>query len=205
VIPALASSRDGINFTRVAGGAPTLPLGPPGSWDSGRISLRNPPHLVDGVWRQYYTGSSWKHGFGGMGKRPHPSVPEAALASPMQLGLAEMPAGHWTHLQVSRESEAGELVTVPLRLERPHALTLDLEGGAAPGGAVSCALFEPATRAPHAGHDFVACDPIASSGRDVPVTWRGKGMDSLAARSVQLGVRVLDRRTKLFGLNLIPG
>ena len=51
VIPALASSRDGLNYTRVCGGTPTLPLGEPGTWEAGRVAFRNPPYLVDGVWR----------------------------------------------------------------------------------------------------------------------------------------------------------
>ena len=40
VILALASSRDGINFTRVAGGKATVPLGEAGTWDAGRVAAR---------------------------------------------------------------------------------------------------------------------------------------------------------------------
>lgn len=202
VFPALASSRDGLNFTRVGGGAPTLPLGEPGTWETGRIAFRNPPYRVGDAWRQYYTGSSWKHGMGGTGKRPHPSTRECACLSPMQTGIAEIPVGHWGHLELDRNADEGTLITIPLHLESPHRLSLDVDGLEHPHNAVRCALIDHVDGTALKGFEFPACDPIPGNGPRVPVAWNGRGLESLGKCSVRIGVRLVGHRVKLFGLNL---
>ena len=202
ILLALASSRDGINFTRVAGGAPTLPLGEPGTWDTGRIAIRNPPYLVNGMWLQHYTGSGWKHGFGGTGKRPHPSIAAAALASPMQMGLATVSEGHWTHLQLCRDSTAAELVTVPLLIACPHELLLDVDGLDQPGSSIACALLDATTKLPVKGFTASLCDPIRRAGQNV--TWQGAGLETIGPRRIRLELRLTGHRLKLFGMNLRP-
>src|SRR5262249_21685007 len=86
---ALAASRDGVNSCRVGGGAVTLPLGEPGTWDAGRVAIREAPFRVGDVWRQYYTGSGWKHGLGGLGSR----TSHFGLNAPNQVGSAEIAVG----------------------------------------------------------------------------------------------------------------
>ena len=187
---ALASSRDGLNFSRVANGRPTLPLGEPGAWDSGRVALREAPCLVNGIWRQYYVGSGWKHGLGGPGARTF------GLYSPCQGGLAEIEAGRWAHLELHREAAAGELITIPLTLTKPHALTLDSEGAG-----ITCAVLDAATGRPLAGFTYAQCDPM-ENGRAGKVTWRGRSLESLGARNIRLAIRLTGMRVRLFGLNL---
>ena len=65
----LAASRDGVNFARVRRGCSTLPLGAAGTWDAGRVALREAPFRAGDVWRQYYSGACWKHGLAGIGAR----------------------------------------------------------------------------------------------------------------------------------------
>jgi hypothetical protein len=137
---ALAASRDGLNFARVAGGRQSLPVG-------------------DGVWRQYYTGCGCKHGLGGIGAR----TSHFGLNAPNQEGLAEMPTGRWAHLQLRRDAEEGECVTAPLVLASPHRLTLDVEGL---GGAnlASCAVWDVRTGSPLPSFGYVVRTRTGSGG-----------------------------------------
>ncbi|MGA2329830.1 MAG: hypothetical protein ABSH05_26575 [Bryobacteraceae bacterium] len=193
---ALAASRDGLNFARVGGGKPTLPLGEAGTWDAGRVALREAPFLVGDVWRQYYTGCGWKHGMGGIGAR----TSHFGLNAPNQQGLAEIPAGRWAHLELARDADAGELASVPLQLVRPHRLTVDVEGL---GGSntLSCAVLDAHTGAALAGFAHEECDAVGN-GRAVPVTWGGRGLETAGTRRVCLAVRMAGMRVKLFGMNL---
>lgn len=200
IIPALASSRDGIHYSRVAGGAPTLPLGEPGTWDSGRIATRNPPYLVDGVWRQYYTGSGWKHGQGGQGRRPHAGSPAAAAAAPMQTGIAEMPQGQWAYLRLRPETATGEIRTIAYKLATPHHLTLDFEGDTA-GTDITCCVIDAATQRPLAGFDYDDCDTVAAQQF---AGWRGKSLADARVDTVCIGVRFSGPAVRLFGLRLHP-
>lgn len=196
----LASSRDGINFSRVGRGAITLPLGDPGTWDAGRVALREAPFLVDGVWRQYYTGCGWKHGLGGVGAK----TSHFGLNAPNQMGVAEIQAGHWTCLQVKRGRETGELRSNALELKRAHELTLDILGVAAPGEAIQCAIFD-GEGVPIRDFGYEACDSISKNGTAVPVFWRGRSLASLGARQIRIGVRLVGYRVQLFGLRLEAG
>ena len=196
---ALASSRDGINFSRVTRGAPTLVLGQPGTWDGGRVALREAPFRVGDVWRQYYTGSGWKHGLGGIGAR----TSHFGLNCPNQMGIAEIPVGHWSHLRLLRSSDVGEFTTVELDLRRPHGLTVDVEGVEQGASSLMCGVVDPKTSAFIKGFDYGACDPIKHSGRNVPITWQGRGLGLLRSRNLQLRVHMKGYRLKLFGLKLV--
>ena len=192
----LAASRDGLNFSRVAGGRPTLPLGQAGAWDAGRVALREAPFLVNGVWRQYYTGCGWKHGLGGIGAK----TSHFGLNAPNQEGLAEIEAGRWIHLQLARDADNAELATVQLQLTRAHRLTLDVEGLNA-ANTISCAALDARTGTALPGFDHADCD-APENGRAVQVTWRGRGLDTAGPRRIRLAVRMAGMRVKLFGMNL---
>jgi hypothetical protein len=190
---ALASSRDGINFSRVAGGAPTLSLGAAGAWDAGRVAIREAPFRVGDTWRQYYAGCGWKHGLAGIGaKTSH----WASAHSPLQMGIAEIPVGHWRHLQVRRDTDVGVFWTVPLQLAAPLSLWLDVAGLNRPGSAVRCAVRDTA------GFGFAECDPVRSAGPRQPVSWRGRPLADLQGRCVQLGVELAGHGLQLFGLHI---
>lgn len=196
----LASSRDGINFSRVAGGQSTLPLGEAGSWEAGRVAIREAPFLVPGengpIWRQYYTGCGWKHGFAGIGAK----TSHVGMNAPNQIGAAEIPAGHWTHLQLRREASIGSLETISYQLSGSCRLFLDVDGLAFPAD-VSCRLLNGAGK-PLAGFDWDGCDPLLGNGRRVPVSWRGR--DLLPAGEVKIGIRMSGISTRLFGLHWLP-
>ena len=195
----LAASRDGLNFARVGGGAPTLPLGEAGTWDGGRVALREAPFRVGDVWRQYYTGCGWKHGMGGIGAK----TSHFGLNAPNQGGAAEIPVGHWVHVQVSREADFGEFTTVELRLARAYDLTADAEGLETPGASLACGVVDVRTGKFVPGFGLNECDPVRQSGRALRITWRGQGLKALGARAVRLRVRLAGYRAKLFGVNLI--
>ncbi len=187
----LAASRDGLNFCRVGGGAVTLPLGEPGTWDAGRVALREAPFRIDNVWRQYYTGSGWKHGLGGVGAK----TSHFGLNAPNQVGAAEIPVGHWAHLQTRREVDEGEMTTRLVRLARPHSLKVDVEGKA-----LRIAVIDPSSGREAPGFSDAEFDPLPDSG---VATWRGHGLEILGARAIQVRVRIAGSRVKLFGLELV--
>jgi hypothetical protein len=187
----LASSRDALNFSRVAGGAVTLPLGDAGTWDAGRIALREAPFRVGDMWRQYYTGSGWKHGMGGVGAR----TSHFGLNAPNQVGAAEIRVGRWVHLQTRRDVDTGEVGTTVLRLARPHSLKLDAEGGG-----IQVSVHNPATGREHAGFGYAQFDPPRANGL---AAWHGRGLETLGAQALQLYVRITGPRAKLYGLELV--
>lgn len=191
----LASSRDGLNFSRVASGKPTLPLGAPGSWDAGRIALREAPYQVGSMWRQYYNGAGWKHGLAGQGGK----TSQIGLNAPQQTGLAQIPVGHWAHLQVRREAAAGEMTTVPLALARPHKLYIDADGLDASSASLTCSVLDADLGQAPPGYDFGEFDRLPASGR---ASWRGKGLEALGAARIRLRVRMEGHRLRLYGLRL---
>jgi hypothetical protein len=188
VFCALAASRDGINFSRVANGAPTLPLGAAGTWDAGRVAIREAPFRVGDTWRQYYAGCGWKHGLAGVGAK---TSPWASPHSPMQMGFAEISVGRWTHLQVKREADVGDLRLVPVTLTQPRQLTVDVAGLTRPGSSLQVAVLNAATGAP-----IVNLTGITTDGRAVPVSSK-----PIPAGLVQVVARVAGHGLKLFGFD----
>ncbi len=170
------------------------------AWDSGRIALAEPPFQVGGVWRQYYTGCGWKHGLFGEGKAPHRTSNNVGLYSPNQVGIAEIEVGHWAHLQLSRETNTGTLVTIPLRLATSHALAMDVENLDEPESTVRCAILDAKNGTPLPPFDFSLCDPIRRSGDSV--TWQGSGLEKIGSSTIRIAVCLMGYRVKLFGLNL---
>lgn len=199
IYTALASSRDGMNFTRVAGGATTLPLGAPGEWDAGRIAIREAPFLVGDTWRQYYTGCGWKHGLGGIGAKTSPF----GVDCPNQMGAAEIERGRWVAMRLTRDAVDGELTTIPLSLTVPHRLELNIAGITQPGSAVRCEVLDAATGKAIDGYGADVCDAIATDGLGVPVTWQGRGLNALANRAIRLRVVMHGAYLKLHGVTLV--
>ena len=196
----LAASRDGINFTRVAGGDTVLPLGAPGTWDAGRIALREAPFRMGDVWRQYYTGCGWKHGMGGVGAK----TSQFGYSAPNQMGCAEIPVGRWAYLRLEAGYDEGTIMTVPLRLAGRHRLTVNADGleSTEMGRNLSVCLCDRNAELP--GYGFDECDALGEDGQDTAVTWRGKGMETADSTIIRIGVRISGHRIKLFGFNLIP-
>lgn len=204
VFPALAVSRDGLNYSRVAGGASNLPLGGPGEWDSGRLVPEGAPIAHEGKWRQYYTGCAWFHGMGGVNPKPAAGKPEVVMFAPLQGGFAEIPQGRWVALRLHRDANEACLLTVPLSLDAPHTLMVDAAGLTDRGSEISLAIRDAATGDSITGFDFGGCDPIGPSTGNAPVTWQGRQLSGLGARSIRIAVRLRGHAVKLFGLSFCP-
>jgi hypothetical protein len=113
----------------------------------------------------------------------------------MQTGAAEIPVGHWVHLRTRREAEEGEIATVPLRLTRAHSLKVDSEGNT-----LKVAIFNPTDGRELPGFGYAEFDPLATTGA---ATWRGNSLESVGARAIQLRVRLVGPRVKLYSMRLI--
>lgn len=191
----LASSRDGLNYSRVASGQASLPLGAPGSWDGARIALREKPFRVGSKWWQYYNGAGWKHGLAGQGAR----TSQIGVNAPQQTGLAEIEVGRWVHLQVARKASIGEFRTVPLTVERAHSLSIDADGLDTTGASVKCAVLDAATGAPIPGFRLADFDRLSKSGG---ASWKGVGLETLGRRRIRFHVRLEGHQLRLYGLHL---
>jgi|GEM_PF-6175136 len=194
----MATSRDGVNFSRVAGGAVTLPLGEPGTWDAGRVAIREAPFRVGDVWRQYYTGCGWKHGLGGIGAKTSPW----GINCPNQMGAAEIEVGRWAGLQLSRDSEAGELTTVPLAPTKPMALTINVDGLARADSTLTVQVLDASTGEPIAGYGTADCQLEPVDGLAVSVRWSEHA--TLPTTAIRLNVKISGWGVRLYGLTLHP-
>lgn len=201
IYAALASSRDGLNFSRVGGGASTLPLGAAGTWDAGRVALREAPFRVGDVWRQYYTGCGWKHGLGGVGAKTSP----VGFNCPNQMGCAEIQVGRWGYLQVVRGEVEARLETIALDLARPMQVVANAAGLDLPGSLLACEVVDPAKGAPFNGFDIASCDPLEGDDGHFQVTWRGTGLAELGPRSICLRAQLRGGGVKLYGFDLEDG
>lgn len=196
---ALASSHDGINFSRASGGSPTLPLGEPGTWDGGRVAISEAPFRVGEMWRQYYTGCGWKHGMAARGNW----TSHFGHNAPNQMGIAEIPVGHWAHLRIGREVESGEITTTTFRLQTPCDLAMDVEG-VGQNAFLSCGIIDPKTDRFIKGFESSVCHPVRQNGKRVPVKWRKGTLRDIGICEVRLRVSLHGHTAKLFGLELQP-
>jgi hypothetical protein len=105
--------------------------------------------------------------------------------------LAFLPKNRFVALAAS--DRPGVILTKPLRLPAERDRTLALNVNAA-GGEVRVQLRN-ATGVP-AGYAFQDCDPIASDGLAVPVSWRGKTRLPESGEPVQIEFRM--RRASLY-------
>jgi hypothetical protein len=118
---ALAVSRDGRNFMRVANGESLLTCGAPGEWDSGIVfmdyGVAAPVRFPkQGVIRLYYAGSTWRHG-----ADPY-RVPSA-------VGAADLPEDGWAYLQPAPDTPLPAMVTtIPIDAAPGAALHVAASG-----------------------------------------------------------------------------
>jgi hypothetical protein len=108
----LAWSPDGLHWQRVGRREAVIPLGGEGSWDSHwTVSTNNPPFLRGGRLQILYTGAGTKHA----SKNRHRRA----------IGLASVRKDGWVSMEAGRTE--GVLVTVPLPLEKPTELELNVD------------------------------------------------------------------------------
>ena len=108
----LAHSVDGVRWERVEPRDPVLAMGGQGAWDSHWVvSTNNPPFLEGDRLLVLYSGASTKHG----SKNRHQR----------SIGLASLRRDGWVSLEAGRTE--GVVVTVPLPLNRPMQLELNVD------------------------------------------------------------------------------
>jgi hypothetical protein len=196
---ALASSIDGLNFSRVCNGAVTIPLGAPGTWNAGRVAIREAPFQVGQQWRQYFVGSGWKHGLAGVGAKTSPW----GIDGPTQMGVAEIDVGRWVHLRLRRDTEQGQIVTTPLELRHAHRLYLNVDGLQSVGAELRCELLDASTNTPLPGFSAAEFDALQDNGFQVAGTWNN-GQHALP-RDVTVRIRVVFKGwgVKFYGMKLV--
>ena len=183
----VAVSRDGFNFTRVKNGERTLPLGPPGAWDSGYIFQMSP--MVDGdIVRVYYRGTAGhREGTDGYGHNL------------TEIGLATIRVNGWTYYTPDAHGALGTVTTIPIQAPAGvrRGLTVNVGGVAGRAGAFAGEVLDAATGKPIPGFGVAECIGPASDGLAVPVTWRGGDMLP-AGRDIRLRFHLRAPRTRLY-------
>jgi hypothetical protein len=149
----LAVSRDSLQFTRVSGRSPFIPLGPVGSWDRFNLSLANNDPITAGDdLRFYYGGRLYRHGpYAGPDKGPERGG----------IGFAAIKRDRFVALESS--FDGGEIVTKPLKLQGT-ALHLNAK---ADFGEMIVELRNPD------GQQLAQSEAIRQDGLDIPVPWKG--------------------------------
>ena len=148
----LATSRDGIHFTRLDRGKALIGIGGIGSWDRFNLSLaNNDPIPVSDELRIYYGGRLYRHGpYSGPDKGPERGG----------IGFATIPRDRFAAVEAS--FDGGEFVTKPLLIK---GTILHLNARANFGQIVVEALDE--QRKP-----LATSRPIQRDALDIPIEWQ---------------------------------
>ncbi len=164
----LATSRDGIDWTRVAERKVWLPEGGAGDWDRFNISLASAPVMTDKELWFYYGGRTYRHpGHSYQGKDNGPVWGAVGLAVLRLDGFVSMDAGF----------EPGEIMTVPLVLSGEE-LHVNVRS---PFGKLTVELLDFKT-----GRILVTSDSLTTDSVDAPVTWNGKPQIPIKRRAVSI-------------------
>jgi len=181
----LAYSRDGFCWHRVAQGRKFIPLGEPGSWDSGMVQSSTTAIMLDREIRFYYAGNPGGHGdlrpsnVGGMG-----------VASLRPDGFLALHAG---------EGPA-ELMTRSFAVREPGVYV----NADATQGQVRVALCEGSSAKPFAGFTFEDCRPLCGSGSTQQVTWAGNPDPTIMVnRPIRIALRA--QRADVYSVTLTNG
>jgi hypothetical protein len=171
----LASSRDGIHFTRVGRGVPFIGVSGPGNWDRFNLSpANNDPIRVGDDLRIYYAGRMYRHGpYSGADKGPERSG----------IGFASVRRDRFVALEAS--FDGGEIVTKPLRLK---GRTLHLNAKADFGSITLSA--EDAD-----GKIVAKSETIHADALDLPVKWNG-----VASLADPVSLRIRMENARLFAI-----
>ena len=161
----LAFSRDGIEWHRAGDRQPFIPLGPPGSVDSARVSpAREPLRVGDELWF-YYGSSDADHSDGFRSG-------SISLAKLRLDGFVSVDAG----------ADGGTLLTRPFRCDGGELLV----NAEARGGSVSVAVLGE-DGAHLEGYAKVECALFDGDSVRHRVTWRaGVSLDALAGTNIRL-------------------
>ena len=159
----IAVSRDGFNFTRVKNGERTLPVGPPGAWDSGYI-FQMSPMLEGETVRVYYRGTAARReGTDGYGHNL------------TEVGLATIRVNGWTYYTPRKGRNLATITTIPIQspAETNRGLAVNIEGLADRPHAFAVEVLDAATGTALEGFAPEDCQMPTEDGVEVPVVWKG--------------------------------
>lgn len=185
----IAVSRDGFNFSRVKNGQRTLPLGPPGAWDSGYIfqmkALLEPGS--DQV-RVYYRATAARR-----------EGTDAFGHSLTEVGVATIRANGFTFYAPRDSTTTGSVTTIPIesRAGKKRGLAVNFDTAAGQGGVLAVEVLDAATGKPLEGYALADCRMTATGGLAVPVVWR-RADDLPAGRPIRLRFHLAGREVRLF-------
>ena len=180
----LATSRDGIAWTRVGNRRPFIPRGAPGSFDArGIYTAKAPVPVGDEIWF-YYGGASTYHNDG-------------SRRSNYALGVAKIGRDRFVSMEPEGHDEEGWLITKPFTCEG-NRLTVNAD---ATGGYVAVAVLDAeGTQVP--GHHRIDSVLVDGDGPAQPVTWRERAsLEGLRGETIRLKFYVRKARLYAFRLN----
>jgi len=198
---ALGVSRDGRHYWRVKRGRINLPHGACGSWDSGRVRTSVPVRVGDEL-RMYFCGMPASY-------FDNPDAPDykpplwadawsvnskdwALLLRPWRVGFARMRVDGWAYMQMAREAESGEMVTIPFDFAG-GAMTVN---GVGLGNGLQVGWLSADGRQPIAGFASADCRFSSGDAVDAGASWTG-GTGPKPGR-YRLQFKFNDLRAKLF-------
>jgi hypothetical protein len=185
----LATSRDGVHWTRPDPQTPLIPLGKPGEFDSGSLYMANGCALVgDEIWF-YYSGSPLKH---------EETTPET-LANPVNRRLFSRAVGLRDRLvSAMAGASGGTFLTPPLQYQGAR---LHVNIATRPGGTVRVGLIDRDGR-PISGRQVEDCRPLGNADRPQVVAWKsGEDVAAWSKQGVRLRFELRD--ADVFGFQLL--
>ena len=188
----IATSRDGLTWTRLPHRPVFLERGEEGAWDAGQVHSPSVAGVVDGSVTFFYSGT--------------PEGQKVPDARPGGIGIARLPEGRF--LGVRAEDRGGYLMTRELKVTgRRLEVNFEPQDGS---GVVRVRLlqrdssFRPdMAAAPLDGYDFEDCDPVEKDGTAQTVRWKG-GSDLSGLRGQSVFVHFYICSGTLFGARFAP-
>ncbi|GMV99566.1 MAG: hypothetical protein AMXMBFR84_07050 [Candidatus Hydrogenedentota bacterium] len=175
--PELVWSGDGVHWESLPDHGKFLDFGPPGAWDAGMILLAESPVPVGDELRFYYGGFA----------KPHNEAD-----NPCGIGLATAERDRLAGVRPSGD-EPGYVLTRPFIVTAQDTVRLNAIVGEE--GSILAELRTDHNK-PIEGYSLADCDTVESSGFAVPLTWKGKTLDTLEGQEVRIRFEL--RRASLF-------
>jgi hypothetical protein len=194
----LAVSRDGVHFERIQNDVPLVPLGAPGTWDSGMVMTSNAPIVGDDEILFFYSANSDKYDyFNRTGQN------ESAARDPRRTGRVKWRRDGLTCLRVSPPHiDHGEFVThpVPASALRGQRVLINAAGLEQRGASVRVEL-QGADGKPLAGYTLDECAALTKSGTSEPLRWKQRAdLSQITADQIRLRVELRGRGTRVYSV-----
>jgi len=185
----LATSRDGVRWTRVGGRQTFIPNGPPGSWDAGIVfTASQPAQIVGDRVFVFYSACRKDHDYAKPPEKGTPAWDAYWDSIKTSIGVATLRRDGFVSLDAS--DVPGSVVTKPIRWPKDAKLHVNAD---ASGGAVHVAVLDEAAK-PIAGLDKSGA--IMRNCLDATVAWPTTAPAPPTDRPVRL--RITLRKAKLY-------